>query len=195
MINSSLHPRIEEQAFEGRGEELGFPHALSWVCHTPRCFCCCSVAKSCPTLCDPMGYSMPGLPVHHYLLEFAQTHVHWTDATIQPAHPLASFSSCPQSFPASGSLPMSQLFESDGQSIAVSALASVFSTNFQGWFSLELTGLISLQCKGLSRVFSNTTVQCSAFFMVWLSHHCWKNHSFDYTDLCQQSDASFEYAV
>ena len=69
------------------------------------------------------------------------------------------FSSCPQSLPASGSFSMSQLFTWGGQSIGVSALASVFPKNTQDWFPLELTGCISLQSKGLSRVFSNTTVQ------------------------------------
>ena len=79
-------------------------------------------------------------------------------------HPTISFSvisffSCPQSFPASGSFQMSQLFTSDGQSIGVSASASFLPMNIQDWFPLGLTGWISLQSKGLSRVFSNTTVQ------------------------------------
>ena len=76
------------------------------------------------------------------------------------------FSSCPQSFPASGSFLMSQLFISGGQSIG---LASVLPMNIQAWFSLGLTGLISLQSKGLSRVFSNTTVQKHQFFGAQLS--------------------------
>ena len=70
-----------------------------------------SVAQSCPTLCDPMNRSTPGLPVHHQLLEFTQTHVHSVGDAIQPSHPLVvSFPSCPQSLPASESFPMSQLF-------------------------------------------------------------------------------------
>ena len=69
------------------------------------------------------------------------------------------FSSCPQSFPISGCLPMRQFFTSGGQNIGVSALASVLPMNIQDWFPLAMTGLISLQSKGLSRVFSNTTVQ------------------------------------
>ena len=79
------------------------------------------------------------------------------------------FSSCLQSFPASGSFPMNQFFPSGGQSIGVSASASVFPTNIQDWFSLGLTGWISLQSKGLSRVFSNTTVQKHQFFCAQLS--------------------------
>ena len=102
-----------------------------------------------------MDCSTPGFPVHHQLPELAQTHVHWVSDVIQPSHPLLPhLSSCPQSFPASGSFPMSQLFASDGQSIEASASASVLPKNIQGWFPLGLTGLISLQSKGLSRVFS-----------------------------------------
>ena len=69
--------------------------------------CCCSVAKSCLTLCDLMNYSTPGFPVLHYLLEFAQIHVHWVGDAIQPSHPVTLFSSCPWSFLESGSFPMS----------------------------------------------------------------------------------------
>ena len=74
------------------------------------------------------------------------------------------FSSWPQSFPASGSFPMNQLFTSGGQNTGASSSASVFLMNIQGWFPLGLTGLISLQSKGLSRVFSSTTVQKHQFF-------------------------------
>ena len=79
------------------------------------------------------------------------------------------FSSCPQSLPASGSFPMSQLFPSDGQSIGISALASVFPMNTQDWSPSGRTGWISLQSKGLSRVFSKTTVQKHQFFSAQLS--------------------------
>ena len=79
------------------------------------------------------------------------------------------FSSCPQSFPGLGSFPMSQLFASGGQSIGVSALASVIPKNTQDWSALGWTGWISLQSKGLSRVFSNTTVQKHQFFGAQLS--------------------------
>ena len=79
------------------------------------------------------------------------------------------FSSCPQSFPASGSFPMSQLFTSGGQSIGVSASTSVFPMSTQDWSPLGWTGWISLPSKGLSRVFSNTTVQKHQFFSAQLS--------------------------
>ena len=88
------------------------------------------------------------------------------------------FSSCPQSLPALGSFPMSQLFTWGGQSIGVSASASVLPMNTQDWFPLEWTGWISLQSKGLSRVFSNITVQKHQFFSTQLSSQ-WKNHSLD----------------
>ena len=80
-----------------------------------------SVAQSCLTLCDPMDYSMPGLPVHHQPPELSQIHVYRVSDAIQLNHPVIPFSSCLQSFPASGSFPMSQFFPSGGQSIGVSA--------------------------------------------------------------------------
>ena len=111
--------------------------------------------------------------------------------TISPS--VVPFSSCLQSFPASRSFPVSQFFTSGGQSIRASASASVLPMNIQGWFPLGLTGLISLLFKGLSRVFSNTTVQKHQFFGAQLSygptltsiHDYWKSHSFDYRDLCR----------
>ena len=131
----------------------------------------CSVAQSCPTLCDPMNHSTPGLPAYHQLPEFTQTHVHWVGDAIQPSHPLLScpFSSCPQPLPASGSFPMSQLFTWGGQSSGVSASASVLPMNTQDWCPLGWTGWISLQSKGLSRVFSNITAQKHQFFGTQLS--------------------------
>ena len=128
-----------------------------------------SVAESCLTLCDPMNRSTPGLPVHHQLPEFPQTHIHWVNDAIQPSHPVVPFSSCPQSLPASESFPMSQFFAWGGQSTGVSPLASFLPKNSQDWSPLEWTGWISLQSKGLSRVFSNTTVQKHQFFGTQLS--------------------------
>ena len=88
------------------------------------------------------------------------------------------FSSCPQSLPASGSFPMSQLFMWSGQSIGVSALVSILPMNTRHWSPLEWTGWISLQSKGLSRVFSNTTVQKHQFFGAQLSS---RSHSHIHT--------------
>ena len=126
---------------------------------------------SCVWLCDPMECSMPGLPVHHQLPEFTQTHVHWVSDAIQPSHPLLSPS--PLAFNLSqhqaGSFQMSQLFASDGQSIGVSASTSVLPMNTQDLSPLGWTGWISLLYKGLSGVFSNTTVQKCEFFSAQLS--------------------------
>ena len=91
----------------------------------------------------------------------------WCHPTISSS--VIPFSSCFQSFPASGSSPMSQFFTSGGQNIGVSASASVLPMNIQGWFPLGWTGWISLQSKGLSRVFSNTTLQKHQFFNTQLS--------------------------
>ena len=111
-----------------------------------------------------MDSTMPGFPVLYYLLEVPQTHVHWITDAVQPSHHLIPFSSCLLSFPASGSFPMSQFFASGDQSIGASASVSVFPKNIQDWFPLGLTGWISLQSKGLSRVFSSTRVQKHQFF-------------------------------
>ena len=106
--------------------------------------------------------------------------------------------SCLQTFPASESFPMSDVFTSGGQSTGALAFASVLPMKIQGWFPLALTGLIFLQSKGLSRVFSSTRIQKRQFFgaqpSLWSnSHiHTWllKYHSFNYSDLCWQSDIS-----
>ena len=139
-----------------------------------------SGSQSRLTLCDPMDCSMPGLPVHHQLLKLAQTHVHQLSDAIQPSYPLLSPS--PSAFNLAqhqDSFPMSQFFPSGGQSIGVSASTSVLPMNIQDWFPLGWTGWISLQSNGLSRVFSNTTVQKHQFFgaqpSLWSSSdiHTW----------------------
>ena len=130
---------------------------------------CCSVPQSCPTLCNPMDCSTPGLPVHHQLSEFTQTHVYWVGDAIQPSHPLSSPS--PPAFNLSQHQGLFQWVNSLHQvpkywsfSFSVSP-----SNNTQGWSPSEWTGWISLQSKGLSRVFSNTTVQKHQFFGAQLS--------------------------
>ena len=124
-----------------------------------------SVGQSCPTLWD---YSTPGFPVHQQLLELTQTHVHRVGDAIQPSHPLSVilFSSCLQSFPASGSFPMSEFFPSGGQSIGTSASASVLPMNIQDWFPLGLTGLISLQSKRLS-IRCKEDLSCGFILSLW----------------------------
>ena len=129
------------------------------------CFCC-SVAQLCPTLCNPMDYSTQGFPVLHHLQQLAQTCVHWVGVAIQPLV-----------FPRNRawSFLMSWLLTSSDQSIGASASASVLQMNIQGWFPLRLIGLISLQSKGLSRVFFSTTVQKHQFFgaqpSLWSNSH------------------------
>ena len=108
-----------------------------------------------------MDCSTPGLPVHHQLPEF--THILMSIELVMPSNHLILWL---QSFPASGSIPMSQYFTSGGQSTGVSASASDLPMNIQDWFPLGWTGWISLQSKGLSRVFSNTTVQKHQFSML-----------------------------
>ena len=125
-----------------------------------------SVTQSSPSHCNPMDCSTPVLPVHHQLLEFTQTHVHWVSDTIQPPHPLLS------PFPPAFSLSqhqMNQLFALGDQSVGVSASTSVLPMNIQDWFPLEWTGWISLKSNGLSRVFTNTTVQKHQFLGAQLS--------------------------
>ena len=139
------------------------------------CCCCCLVTKSCLTLCRvSMDCTTSDFPVLHYLREFSQAHVHWVKDAIQPiSFSVIPSSSRPQSFPASGSFSVSPLFASSDQSIGASAW--VLPMNKQGWFTLGLTGLISLISKGLSRVFSSTTVQKHQFFSaqpsLWYSSH------------------------
>ena len=148
--------------------------AKEWPQHSEERNQFSSVAQSCTTLCDPMDCSTPGLPVHHQLPELAQTHVHQVGDAIQPSHSLSS--------PSPPALNLSQhqgLFQwvfstsSGGQSIGAST--SVPPMNTQDWSPLGWTAWISLQSKGLSRVFSNTTVQKHQFFdaqpSLWSNSH------------------------
>ena len=116
-----------------------------------------------------MDCSRPGFSIHHQLPEPTQTHIHWVGDAILPAHPLSSPS--PPTFNLSQHQDLFKWVSSSHQ--VASASASVLPMNIQDWFPLGLTGWISLQSKGLSRVFSNTTIQKhqhSAFFIVQLSH-------------------------
>ena len=128
-----------------------------------------SVAQSCPILCNPMECSMRSFPVHHQLPEFAQTYIHRVGDAIQPSHHLPS-----------PSLPAYNLSQHQGVFQGVSfrikwpkyrsfSFSISPSMNIQDWFPLKLTDLISLQSKGLSRVFSNTTVQKHQFVCAQLS--------------------------
>ena len=135
-----------------------------------------SVAQSCLTLCNPMDYSMPGLPFHHQLPEFTQTHVHWVSDAIQPSYPLSSPS------PPTFSLSHHQglfIWVSSSHQVAKVLEFQLQHQSFQWIFRTDLplgwTGWISLQSKGLTRVFSDTTVQKHQFFSTQLSL-CYNSH-------------------
>ena len=151
-----------------------------------------SVTQLCLTPFNPMDCSTPGFPVHHHLPELAQTHGRWVSDAIWCHQTISSsavpFSSCPQSFPASGSFPVSWFFASGGQSIGALASTSVLPRNIQNRLHLGWTGWISLPSKGLAwvswrlqdswrllRVFSNATVQKHQFFGIqpslWSNSH------------------------
>ena len=138
-----------------------------------------SVAQLCLTLCNPHGlqHARPPWPSTPRACLNPCPLNRWCHPTISSS--VIPFSSCPQSFPASESFPMRQLFAWGGQSIRVSASASVLPMNIQDWSPLGWTGWISLQSMGLSRVFSSTTVQkhhfisAQFFFMDQLSRHTW----------------------
>ena len=127
---------------------------------------CCSVVQSCLTLCNPMNCSMPLTDSVDGISECQSL----------SSHPLViPFSSCFQSFPTSGSFPVSRLFSSGGQSIGASASSSVLPMSIQSWFPLRLTGLISLLSKGLRSLLQHHSLKAlilwhSAFLMVQLSH-------------------------
>ena len=129
-----------------------------------------SVAQFCRTLCDPKNRSMPGHPVHHQLPEFTQTHVHWISDATQASHPLSSPS--PPAFNLSqhqGLFQWVSSLQEVAKVLGVSASTSVLPMSMQDWSPLGWTGWISLQSKGLSRVFSSTTVQKHQFFGAQLS--------------------------
>jgi len=145
------------------------------------------VAQSCPTLWHH-GLKHARLPCPSPTPRACSKSCpssRWCHPTISSS--IVPFSSCLHSFPASGSFPMNQFFTSSGQSIGASASASVLPMNIQDWFPLGWTGLISLQSRGLSRVFSNTTGPKHQFFdaqpSLWSKSHIhtdyWRNHSFD----------------
>ena len=146
-----------------------------------------SVTQSCPTLCDPMNRSTPSLPVHHQIPELTQTHAHWVNDAIQPSHPLLSPSPlAPNPSHHQGFFQWVTLHIKWPKDWSFS-LSTVLPMNTQDWSPLGWTGWISLQFKGLARVFSRTTVQKRQFFSAQFLHSPtlisihdhWKNHSPD----------------
>ena len=161
-------------------------YEIVWTSFHPSCSCvfpilrpcCCSVTKSCLTLCDPKVCSTPGFPVRHYLPKFAQTHVHWVSDAIQPSHPLS-----PPSPPALCLFQDQGLLQWIGLFQSIRASASVLPMNIQGWFPLGLTGLLSLHSKGLSRVLFSTDslkrkIRLREHLPFWNYLVCWGNVGF-----------------
>ena len=159
-----------------------------------------SVTQWCQTLCNPMDYSAPGFPVHHQPPELPQTHGHWVGDTIQPSSPLPSpFLLAFNISQHKGLLYslISQFFASGGKNIGTLASDSVLPMNIQSWFPLGLTGLISLQFKGLSSLLQHQfKLICSSvlsFLYGRLSHPyitTGKTIVLTRPDLCQQSYVS-----
>ena len=152
---------MDPKATDDQNEHLSLALFCIWVCATLGSDQIRSVAQSCPT--HESQHSRPPCPsptpgVHPDSHPSSQ----WCHPAVSSS--VVPFSSCSQSLPASESFPMSQLFEWGGQSTGVSALASFLPKKSQGWSPSGWTGWISLQSKGLSRVFSNTTVQKHQFF-------------------------------
>ena len=146
----------------------------SWIAQGDKS--CCSVVRSWPTLCDPMDCSTLGLLVLHHLPELAQTLCplsRWYHPIISSS--VVPFSSCLQSFPASGSSLMNQHFVSGGQRIKSFSLSISPSNEYSGLISSRINWFDSLLSKGLSKVFSNTTVQKHQFFSpqtsLWSNSH------------------------
>jgi len=157
-------------AARGRGW-MEPPVFLVVICY----FCCCLVANLCLTLCDPMDWRDP---MHHRLpypslspraCSNSCPLSHWCYPTISSS--IAPFSSCPQSLPASGSFPMSQVFTSCGQRIGVSVSAIVLPMNIQGWFPLGLTGLNSLLFQELKSLLQHHHQFFSAQPSLWSNSH------------------------
>ena len=151
----------------------------------------CSIAQSCPTLCDPMGCRHARLPCPSPSRACSNScpFSHCCHPTISSS--VVHFPSCPQSFPAPGSFPVSQLFASRGQSIEASTSARVLSVNIQGWFpwcprdfqeSSPTPQFKSINSLALSLLYGGTLTSI---------HDYWKNHSFDYMDLCRQNNVCF----
>ena len=147
-----------------------------------------SVVQSCLTLCDPHGLQHTRLPCPSPTPgTYSNSSPYSLRCHPTISSPVIPFFSCLWSFPVSGSFPMSQFSESGGQIIGASSSVPALPMNIQDWFPLGLTGWISLQSKGLSRVFYNTTVQKHQFLApsflysttVISIHDYWKNHSFD----------------
>ena len=158
-----------------------------------------SVTQLCLTLCDPIDCSMPGLPVHPQLLESTQSHIHWVGDAIQPSHPQSSPLLLPSVFPSirvfSNELPLSirwPKYWSFSFNISPSNEYSGFISFGIDWFDLLA---VQETLKSLLQHDSSKSINSLALSLLYSPtltslHDYWRNHSFDYTDHCQQSDVS-----
>ena len=154
-----------------------------------------SVTQSCPTLCDPMNRSTPGLPVHHQLLESTQIHVHCVGDAIQPSHPPLSPSPALNLSQHQGFFKWVSSLYPGGQNIGVSASTAVHPMNTQDWSPLGWTACSPRDSQESSPIPQFESINSSAlsfFYSPTLKsmHDYWKNHSLDYMDLCWQSNVS-----
>ena len=167
--------------------------------------CCCSVAKPCLTPCDPVDCSTPGSSVLHYLSKFAQVHVHWVSNAIYISSFVCSLL-LPSIFLSIRIFSRVRSSHQVAKVFGASALASVLPMDILCWFPLGLTGLISLQCKGPSRVFSSTTLQkhslwSNSHICTWLlkkqnkKHWLWLYRIHDYTECIQTIHCGFVHNV
>ena len=199
-INNESKSRVEENSTEDMGVNVMVIMLCSFNKHSQILNGSLIVVQS---LSRVWLYVTPWTAAHQTSLSFtisriAQTHVHCVDDAIQSSRPLSPPSPALNLSPSITVFSMSHFFTSGGQSFGASASASVFLINIQGWFPLELTGLISLLSKKLSKVFCSTTIRKPQFFgtqpsLAFNSHiHTWllTLHSFDSMDLCWQSDVS-----
>ena len=170
---------IEQTSVRFLGSGCSSSSSCDWQPVYPHSVQFSSVAQSCLTFCDPMNCSMPGLPVHHQLLEFTQTHVHWVCDAIQPSHPLSSPSPPAPNPSQHQSFPMSQLFAWGGQSSGASALASFLPKKSQ--VDLLQNGLVGSPCITLIKMLTKIQdckleipISCyilSIFFVFLLRSH------------------------
>ena len=162
-------------------------------------WCCCLVSQLCPTLCNPMNCSMPSFPSLSFTISWSLLKLMSIESMMPPNHLILChlLLLLPSVFP-SIKVFSNEFFTSGGQRIGASASASVFPKNIQDWFPLGLTGLISLQSKGLSRISPTPQFESINSWALRLlygptltsMHDYWKNHSFNYMDLCWQDNVS-----
>ena len=163
-LHTVLHSGCTNLHFDQQCRRIPFKIFLMMAIPTSMRLYCCSVAQSCLTLCDPSGCSMPGLPVPHHLLKFAQVHVHCIDDAIQTFHPLMPSSPLPSVFPNIRDFPNESALRVRWPKYRSFSFSINPSSEYAGLISLMIDWFDSLLSKGLSGVFSSTIVQRHQFF-------------------------------